>query len=112
MQVWLGTGIEHGRVYANVGGVNINDPDCNVKVSVMFWFAYFSVVFYIHEIYISREETMVFDAQVLFNYAKVNTVFHSMAPLKFYVKWLIVRNTDTINFMVFIASLHSHFFIL
>lgn len=32
--------------------------------------------------------------------------------LKFYVKRLIVRNTDTVNFMVFIDSLRSHFFIL
>ncbi len=40
------------------------------------------MVFYIHEIYISREETMVFDAQVLFNYAKVNTVFHFYGTFK------------------------------
>ncbi len=26
-------GIEHGRVYANVGGVTISDPDCNCEVT-------------------------------------------------------------------------------
>ncbi len=49
-------GLEHGRVYANVGGVTISDPDCNVTVGVMFWFVYFSVVFCIHEIYIRRRK--------------------------------------------------------
>ncbi len=39
---------------ANVGGVTISDPDCYVTVGVMFWFVYFSVVFFIHEIYIRR----------------------------------------------------------
>ncbi len=32
--VRLSSGIEHGRVYANVGGVTISDSDCNVTVSV------------------------------------------------------------------------------
>ncbi len=49
-------GVEHGRVYANVGGVHISDPDCNVTVCVMFWISYFSVVFCIHEIYIRRRK--------------------------------------------------------
>ncbi len=52
-------GLEHGRVYVNVGGVTISDPDCNVTNSgrVMFLFAYFSVVFCIHEINIrSRKQ--------------------------------------------------------
>ncbi len=44
--VRLAAGLEHGRVYANVGGVTISDPDCYVTVGVMFWFAYFSVVFF------------------------------------------------------------------
>ncbi len=56
MQVRLVAGIEHGRVYANVGGVHISDTDCNVTVGVMFWFAYFSVVFCIHKIYIRRRK--------------------------------------------------------
>ncbi len=82
--------LEHGRVYANVGGVTISDPDCNVTVSVMFWFTYFSVVFCIHEIYIRRRKQWSLRLTVchfhvqkllLFNYAEVNTVFHSMAPL-------------------------------
>ncbi len=48
--VMLATGLEHGRVYANIGGVAISDPNCNVTVGDMFWFVYFSVVFFIHEI--------------------------------------------------------------
>ncbi len=88
--VRLAAGIEHGQVYANVGGVTISDPDCYVTVGVMFWFAYFSVVFF-YSRDLHKEETMVFDAHcmsfpctelLLFNYAKVETVFHSMAPLK------------------------------
>ncbi len=51
--VRLAAGLEHGWVYANIGGVTISDPDIYVTVGVM-----------------------------LFNYAKVKTVFHSMAPLK------------------------------
>ncbi len=55
---WFGlaSGLEHGRVYAFVGGVTISDPDCYVTVGVMFWFVYFSVVFFIHEIYIRRRK--------------------------------------------------------
>ncbi len=56
MQVRLAAGIEHGRVYANVGGVHISDTDCNVTVGVMFWFACFSVVFCIHKVYIRRRK--------------------------------------------------------
>ncbi len=52
--VRVAAGLEHGRVYANVGGVTISDPDCYVTVCVMFWFAYFSVVFFIHEIYMKE----------------------------------------------------------
>ncbi len=55
LMVRLAAGLEHGRVYANVEGVTISDPDCNVTV-VMFWFAYFSVVFFIHKIYIRRRK--------------------------------------------------------
>ncbi len=36
VQVRLAAGIEHGWVYANVGGVTISDPDCNITVGVMF----------------------------------------------------------------------------
>ncbi len=54
--VRLAAGLEHGRVYANVGRVHISDLDCNVPVGVMFCFAYFSVVFYIHKIYMSRRK--------------------------------------------------------
>ncbi len=90
LMVRLAAGIEHGWVYANVRGVTISDPNCNVTVGVMFCFAYFSVVFCIHEIYIRRRKQRCLSLTVchfhahnlLFNYAKVNTVFHSMAPLK------------------------------
>ncbi len=91
LMVRLAAGLEHGRVYANVGGVAISDPDCYITVSVMFWFAYFSVVFCIHEIYIRRKQWCLrltvchfpCTELLLFNYAKVNRVFHSMAPLIF-----------------------------
>ncbi len=69
-------------------GVTISDPDCYVTVGVMFWFTYFSVVFYIHEISIRRRKqwclrlTVCHTELLSFNYAKVNTVFHSMAPLR------------------------------
>ncbi len=59
--VRLAAGIEHGRVYANFEGVTISDPDCYVTVGVMFWFAYFSVVFF-HSWDLYKEETMVFEA--------------------------------------------------
>ncbi len=51
---------------------------------------FFSGLFYSRDLH-KKEETMVFEAHcmsfpctelLLFNYAKVNTVFHSMAPLK------------------------------
>ncbi len=86
LMVRLAAGIEHGRVYANIGGVTISDPDCYVTVGVMFWFAYFSVVFFYSWDLHKEEETMVFKAHcisfpctelLLFNYAKVKTVFHS-----------------------------------
>ncbi len=53
---------EHGRVYANVGGVHISDPKCNITVGIMFWFAYFSVVFCIQQDLHKKEQTMVFEA--------------------------------------------------
>ncbi len=34
----------------------ISDPDCNITVGIMFWFAYFSVVFCIHKIHIRRRK--------------------------------------------------------
>ncbi len=89
VQVRLVADIEHGRVYANVGGVHISDPNCNVTVSVMFGIAYFSVVFFYSQ-GLLEEETVVFEAHwmsflctelLLFNYAKLNKVFYSMAPL-------------------------------
>ncbi len=88
LMVRLAAGLEHGRVYANVGGVTIIDSDCYLAVCVL-WFAYFSVVFFYSQD-LHKEETMVFEAHgmsfpctelLLFNYAKVNIVFHSMAPL-------------------------------
>ncbi len=51
-----------GIRYANVGGININDPDCNVTVGVMLGFASFPVVFCMYEIYIRRRKKMVFEA--------------------------------------------------
>ncbi len=57
----------------------------------MCWFAFFAVFFFIHKIYIRRRKQWCFEAHamsfpctellLLLNYAKVNTVFHSMAPL-------------------------------
>ncbi len=62
----------------NVGGVNINDPDCNVTVGVMLRVTFFSGL--LHAQYLHEEETIVFEAHgmsfpctelLLFNYAKV-----------------------------------------
>ncbi len=87
--VRLAAGIEHGRVYANVGGVTISDPDCYVTVCYVLNRLFFSGLFYSRDLH-KKEETMVFEAHcmsfpctelLLFNYAKVKTVFHSMAPL-------------------------------
>ncbi len=63
-----------------------SDPDCYGTVGVMFGFACFSVAFFNHEIYMRRKlwcHCMSFPCieLLLFNYAKVKTVFHSMAPL-------------------------------
>ncbi len=85
LMIRMATGTEHGRVYANVGGGGVSDPDYYVTVGVMF---YFSVVFFIHEIYIRRRKQWCLRFTVcnfhvknlLFN-AKVNTVFHSMTSL-------------------------------
>ncbi len=80
-----------GGRYANVGEVTISDPDCNVTVGVMFWFTYFSVDCCIRKIYIGRRKQWCLRLMVchfhvqkllLFNYAKVNTVSHTIAPLK------------------------------
>ncbi len=49
-----------GICYANVGGVNINDPDYNVTVGVMLGFASFSVVCFYSRVL--HDETMVFEA--------------------------------------------------
>ncbi len=79
-----GAYLEQGRVYEMMGR---SDPDCCVTVSVMFWFACFSVVFFKSRD-LHKQETMVSEAHsmsfpctelLLFNYAKVKTVFHSMA---------------------------------
>ncbi len=40
--VRLAAGLEHGLVYANVGGVTISDPDCNVTVGVVLIRLFFS----------------------------------------------------------------------
>ncbi len=75
--VRLAAGLEHGRVHANVGGVTITDLDCYISL------------FYSRDLH-KKEETMLFEAHcmsfpctelLLFNYAKVNRCFHSMAPL-------------------------------
>ncbi len=67
-----------------------SDPDCHFTVSVMFWFAcFFRGIFHAGDLH-KEEETMVFEAHgmsfpctklLLFNYAKVNTFFHSVALL-------------------------------
>ncbi len=74
-----------GVRYANVGGVTISDPDCYV-------IAYFSVIFFIHKIYIRRRKQWCLRLKVCHfhvqncmtevNYANVKSVFHYMAPLK------------------------------
>ncbi len=68
VQVRLAAGIEHVRVYANVGGVTISDPNCNVTVGVMVWVAYFSVVFCIHNIYIRRRKQWCLSLYVISMY--------------------------------------------
>ncbi len=88
--VWLAAGLEHGQVYANVGGINISDPDCNISRCYVLIRIFFSGILHSRDLH-KEEETMVFEAHgnmsfpctelLLFNYAKVNTVFHSMAPL-------------------------------
>ncbi len=103
---WLGcvgsAGIEHGRVYANVGGVHISDPDCKVPVGGCYVQIrlFFSGLLHSQDLH-KKEETMVFEAHgmsfpctevLLFHYAKVNTVFHSMAPLK-----LLTTDSKCIN---------------
>ncbi len=84
--VRLAAGPEHGRVYANVGGVTISDLDNNVDNN-----EFFSGLLHSRDLH--KKETVVFEAHgilfpcaqlLLFNYAKVKTVFHSMAPLILY----------------------------
>ncbi len=78
--------LEQGRVYVMMGR---SDPDCCITVGVIFGFACFSVLFFNHEIYIRRRKLWCLRLTVchfhtellLLNYAKVKTVFHSMAPL-------------------------------
>ncbi len=54
--IWLCSSGWVGIRYANVGGVNINDPDCNVTVCVVLGFASFSVVSFTYEIYTKRKQ--------------------------------------------------------
>ncbi len=100
--VSAGACLVQGRVYGMLGH---NDPNCCITVGVMFWFACFSVVFFWSQDLHKEEETMVFEAHgmsfpctelLLFNYAKVKTVFYSMAPLKDCYTALI-RSTVTGN---------------
>ncbi len=65
LMIRLAAGLEHGRVFAHVGGLTINDPDCYVTIAVMFWFAYFSVVFFYSWDLHKKEETMVFEAHCM-----------------------------------------------
>ncbi len=60
--VRLAAGLENRRVYANIEGITISDPDYYVTVGVMFCFAYFSVVFFYSQYLHKEEETMVFEA--------------------------------------------------
>ncbi len=83
-------GLEHGWVYANVGGIHISDPDCNVNSRCYVLIRlFFSGLLHLRDLH-KKEETMVFEAHGMqspltellgFNNAKVSTVFHSMAPL-------------------------------
>ncbi len=81
-------------------------PYCYVTVGVMFWFAYFSrCLFYSRDLQ-KEEETMVFEAHcmsfpwteiLLFNYAKIKTVFYSMAPLINIILCEIVKCKTTVE---------------
>ncbi len=82
--VRLAAGLEHERVY----GVTISDPGGNVTVVLCSDSPIFQWSFYSRDLH--EEETIVFEAHgvsfpctelLLFNYAKVNTIFHSMAAL-------------------------------
>ncbi len=53
-------GLEHGRVYANVGGVT-SDPDCYCYVLICLSF---SGLFYSQDLH-KKEETMVFEAHCM-----------------------------------------------
>ncbi len=84
--VRLVAGLEYGWVYANV---HISDPDCNIPVNYVLIHLFFTGLLHSQDLH-KEEETMVFEALcmsfectelLLFNYAKLNTVFHSMAPL-------------------------------
>jgi len=76
--------------YANLGVLNINDPDSVQPHSRL----YFSGLLHAQEIDL-KEETMVFEAHILsvpcteLNYAQGNTVFHSMAPLSLHVMLIL-----------------------
>ncbi len=81
-----------------------SDPDCCIIYVLIRLF--FSGLFYSRNLY-KKEETMVFEAHcmsfpctelLLFNYAKVKSVFHSMAPLSITV----------VNFE-YTTSLHQSF---
>ncbi len=62
VQVRLAAGIEHGRVYANVGGVHISDPDCNVRSQCYVLIRlFFSGLLHSRDLH-KKEETMVFEA--------------------------------------------------
>ncbi len=53
LMVRLTAGLEHGRVYANVGGVTISDSDCYMLCSDS---PIFQWSFFIHKLYIRRRK--------------------------------------------------------
>ncbi len=70
-----------GIRYANVWGVNINDPECNITVSVMLGFTSFSVVFCTHKIYIRRRKQWCLRLTVC--HFHVQNTYYSTMPIQF-----------------------------
>ncbi len=87
------------------------DPDCWVTVGVMFWFACFTVVFFNHDIYISRKLWCLgltvchFHVQNCYylTMPRIKTIFHSIAPLS---DWCVLFLDVVMNIEVVINSRH------
>ncbi len=103
-----GACLEQGQVYGMMGRI---DPDCWVTVGVMFWFACFTVVFFNHDIYISRKLWCLrltvchFHVQNCYylTMPRIKTIFHSIAPLS---DWCVLFLDVVMNIEVVINSRH------